>query len=177
LYAVGETASTGVHGANRLASNSLLECFVFGVRVSEQLSVNSEQLPVNDEPLSASSEYPEANGFQSSELVSNIHFSLRSLVWQAAGICRQKAEMERALAQIQAWQQELTSLKSYDRLWVETSNMADFAYLLVRSALFRTESRGAHYRLDYPDPDPDWQRHTVIQGQEISRQPLEVTKV
>ena len=55
------------------------------------------------------------------------------------------------------------------RLWIETRNLADYVYLLMRSALFRTESRGAHYRLDFPDTDDAWRVHTLIEGQDIRR--------
>jgi len=172
LYALGETASTGVHGANRLASNSLLECFVFGVRLAESVIKDQIDLQVD---LQALIDYPQVLDpvpeiFNAQTQA--IKDALRSLVWQSAGICRQKAELEQALTQIQAWRQELVNLKSYTRLWVETNNLADFAYLLVKSALFRTESRGAHFRLDYPDPDPTWQQHTLIHAEEISRSPL-----
>ena len=76
-----------------------------------------------------------------------------------------------ALIQISAWQTELAELAEPSRLWIETRNLADYAYLLMRSALFRTESRGAHYRADFPDTDPSWQLHTIIEGQEIRRSP------
>ncbi len=95
------------------------------------------------------------------------------MVWQAAGICRIEEDMQVSLEQIQTWQQSLNELQNKERLWIETRNLADFAYLLVRSALFRTESRGAHYRIDYPNTLPEWQAHTVIHNSEIYREALE----
>lgn len=174
LYAVGETASTGVHGANRLASNSLLECFVFGARLAESVRTLLTQeitLPV----LENNKRQEVENAFSANETESaNLQMlksALQELTWQAAGICRSGAELELALLQIQAWQQEIMQKRHRDRLWVETRNLIDFAYLLVKSALFRTESRGAHYRIDYPNLDPSWQAHTVIQAEHIYLSP------
>nr|WP_026103520.1 L-aspartate oxidase [Pseudanabaena sp. PCC 6802] len=172
LYAVGETASTGVHGANRLASNSLLECFVFGARLAERvrdlLEVSEFPAPVNLANLDLDLLDRQADREEIGRL-QMLKSSLQELTWQAAGICRSGAELETALSQIQVWRQEITAKKYSDRLWVETRNLMDFAYLLVRSALFRSESRGAHYRIDYPQIDPEWQVHTVIQFEEIWR--------
>jgi L-aspartate oxidase len=166
LYAVGETASTGVHGANRLASNSLLECFVFGERLAEKVS--SQQTQIFDIPKAIAPNLEERGN---SATIQNIKSAIQNLSWQAAGICRVQSELEIALAQIYIWQAELTNLAEPSRLWIETRNLTDYAYLLMRSALFRTESRGAHYRSDFPDTDPMWQLHTIIEGQEIRRSP------
>jgi L-aspartate oxidase len=166
LYAVGETASTGVHGANRLASNSLLECFVFGERLAEQ--VCSQQTQIFNVPKAIA---PKLEDHAHSATIQQIKSGIQNLSWQAAGICRVQSELEIALAQISAWQVELAELAEPSRLWIETRNLADYAYLLMRSALFRTESRGAHYRADFPDTYPSWQLHTIIEGQEIRRSP------
>jgi L-aspartate oxidase len=164
LYAVGETASTGVHGANRLASNSLLECFVFGERLAKK--VCSQHHQIIETPTAI---YPQLSQHNNLETIQNIKSAIQNLSWQAAGICRVEADLEIAIAQITAWQDDLKQLAETSRLWIETRNLADYAYLLVRSALFRTESRGAHYRSDFPDTDPNWQFHTVIRGEEIGR--------
>jgi L-aspartate oxidase len=99
--------------------------------------------------------------------IATIRQELRELTWRSAGICRNAEDLQQAIAQIQDFQQEIVNLRSQTRLWVETRNLIDFAYLLVKSALFRTESRGAHYRLDYPNTEIDWQVHTVIHDQDI----------
>jgi L-aspartate oxidase len=174
LYAVGEAASTGVHGANRLASNSLLECFVFGARLAESVRILLAQETAS--PALESVRWQEVeNAFSATEIentnLQTIKSALQELTWQAAGICRSGTELELALSQIQAWQQEIVQKKYSDRLWVETRNLIDYAYLLVKSALFRTESRGAHYRIDYPNLDPNWQAHTVIQAEQIYLSP------
>ena len=174
LYAVGESSSTGVHGANRLASNSLLECFVFGVRLAEKVAQDmmqhkSEQTCDSQIDFSIDTlNFPDINATDASQdRIATIRQELRELTWRSTGICRNAEAMETAIVQIQNLQQEISTLRSKTRLWAETHNLIDFAYLLVKSALFRTESRGAHFRLDYPDTVSTWQLHTVIHGQEI----------
>ncbi|MEQ9371647.1 MAG: L-aspartate oxidase [Coleofasciculus chthonoplastes F3-SA18-01] len=181
LYAVGETASTGVHGANRLASNSLLECIVFGAQLREltpDRSILTQELG-SISPLTLSDEATKTDKM----LV--MQDQLKRLVWQSAGICRSAQKLERAIAQVEVWQSEFATLPLSQQLrdltphktvqldvpnadylvrtWGETSNLLDIAYLILKSALFRTESRGGHYRLDYPQPDPNWQMHTLVQ--------------
>ncbi len=179
LYAVGETASTGVHGANRLASNSLLECIVY----AQQLS-NLTIEPVTTDNVSQSVQVIEANF--PIEVVTKIREELPVLVWQSAGICRTQKVLEDAIAKIQAWRMQLRSLpwnqyleelspsqtieftapeaEANLRMYGETLNLLDIAYLILQSAVFRTESRGGHYRLDYPETDPSWQVHTLVIG-------------
>ena len=104
--------------------------------------------------------------------VTSFHaYETGNLSWQAAGICRVQSDLEAAVAQILTWQAELAQLAEPSRLWIETRNLADYAYLLMRSALFRIESRGAHFRSDFPDTDPNWQLHTIIEGLKIRRSP------
>ena len=174
LYAVGETASTGVHGANRLASNSLLECIVFGSQFSK-----IELLPAfkTSTSLHNSCSLPELKP-------NSLRQDLQRLVWQSAGICRTEEILESALTQIKIWQDDFSSLPlsqlllnlsplqavdfdradSYQTLqtWAETYNLLDIAYLILKSAVFRTESRGGHYRLDYPQSSLKWQIHTLV---------------
>jgi L-aspartate oxidase len=114
-----------------------------------------------------------------------LRFELRQLMWQSAGICRQQDVLENAIATLDSRRQEFAALPlsqyllnltpvdtvRFDlpdadrqlRLWGETYNLLDVAYLILKSAAFRTESRGGHYRLDYPQPDPNWQVHTLVQ--------------
>lgn len=169
LYAVGESSSTGVHGANRLASNSLLECFVFGDRLAERVSQELIQTKYQNLDFSNNNEiYFESETNQDRQnRISSIRQELRDLTWKSAGICRDGFALEEAIKQIQTFQQEIITLQSHTRIWVETRNLIDFAYLLVKSAQFRTESRGAHFRLDYPNTESAWQVHTVIHRQEI----------
>jgi L-aspartate oxidase len=190
LYAVGETASTGVHGANRLASNSLLECIVFGAQVTDihnRVARMKGQDGAADEqstPVQLSLSKSEWEHQQTQ--LETIRQQLPRLVWQSAGICREQASLETAIATIESWQQDfaalpltifLTNLHPQQtaslnfpnlepqlRLWAETRNLLDVGYLILKSAAFRTESRGGHYRLDYPQTDPEWQFHTLIQN-------------
>ncbi len=189
LYAVGETASTGVHGANRLASNSLLECIVFGAQMAH---LKDEVTTIEHEVKAAKFSFHPLTftladsdwQIQQTQLKA-LREKLPRLVWQSAGICREQSVLIEAIATVESWQQDFAALPlsqfllvlrpnepvKFDipdaekqmRLWAETRNLLDVAYLILKSAVFRTESRGGHYRLDYPQPDPDWQVHTLVQ--------------
>ena len=188
LYAVGENASTGVHGANRLASNSLLECLVFGAQLKEL----SPQ-PLGDIPKQAPKN--EVVSLKDTEAVTHWLTEHRSaigqLLWQSAGISREANQMNTALKQLEQWQTEFEALSltremkgigdcavyslpnqlTIDkfRLWTETRNLLTVATLVLKSALFRTESRGGHYRSDYPQTDIQWQVHTIIQEDSLQQ--------
>ena len=109
--------------------------------------------------------------YQSLKTIATIKANIQNLTWQAAGICRTQTELETALTQINQWRSQIAQLHQsslpLSRISIETRNLADYAYLLMRSALFRTESRGAHYRLDCPESDRLWQAHTIIKSEEI----------
>lgn len=181
LYAVGETASTGVHGANRLASNSLLECIVFGTQFGAIATVN----PPAGFPPEQRTDLPSIATVPSPD-VAHWRERLPHLVWQAAGICRDAVTLQGAISQIQAARATLQTLPIQHMMeqlqpgmtwtldhpeaiaavqqWVETRNLLDVARPLLESALFRTESRGGHYRTDHPTPNPAWECHTLVQG-------------
>ncbi|MEG3911308.1 L-aspartate oxidase [Microcoleus sp. w2-18bC1] len=185
LYAVGETASTGVHGANRLASNSLLECLVFGAQMGLlQLEDGISEAFANQ--FEAGEIWEKSISERDIEAIERLRVELRNLVWQSAGICRGQRDLERAIVQLEIWRQEFALLplsqtldnlqpgqiidfspaeaqnSSILRNWGEVGNLLDIGYLIVKSAAFRTESRGGHYRVDYPLTDPDWCSHTLI---------------
>ncbi|EAZ92979.1 L-aspartate oxidase [Crocosphaera chwakensis CCY0110] len=187
LYAIGETASTGVHGANRLASNSLLECLVFAAQLSK-LNVTS---PV---PMKKTAELVMNNQQQWEQeipKIREIRQALPQLMWQSAGISRSQTVLEAAIAQVRLWQQQVksfsmsepilnlspnqsikfeeTTAQSYLRTCVETLNLLDIAYLILKSALFRTESRGGHYRQDYPQSSDQWEKHTLVYNHHWSK--------
>ncbi len=180
LYAVGEVASTGVHGANRLASNSLLECIVFGTQMAD-ICLEADPLKAPQVTLPLESKTVPADD-SSQQALAKLHDQIPPLVWQYAGICREQEGLELAIAQVQVWRQEFASLpcskffqnllptqvvtpdnEQHLRLWGETRNLLDVAYLILKSAAFRTESRGGHYRVDYPQVESDWQVHTMVQ--------------
>jgi L-aspartate oxidase len=185
LYAVGETASTGVHGANRLASNSLLECIVFGAQMSRLKLEDSINIEI--EPLSSDRfEINPSDYSQEYKYLQELRSEIPRLVWQSAGICREQSSLDKAVSTIESWCKEfanlqlskfLSSLKppnsaSFESsdaqklllLWTQVRNLLDIANLILKSAAYRTESRGGHYRLDYPQSTPEWQVHTLIQN-------------
>lgn len=188
LYAVGETASTGVHGANRLASNSLLECVVYASGLAK-LRPNSHTTVPTPQTVEVFTDWN-----QELDLVRSIRKQLPELMWQSAGICRTAEIMNTAIAKVAYWRSQMEGLKLYQytigmsakqqinfsqpeagsqlKLYAETLNLLDIGYLILKSAAFRTESRGGHYRLDYPDVSPNWQEHTVIKGEQWQRLPL-----
>lgn len=145
LWAAGEVSSTGVHGANRLASNSLLEALVFGARVAVDIrgvagaAVNPTRarLGVRQSPAPRHRD-------GDAPLVAD----LRAEMWRRAGLVRDAAGLEEALARIEGWRKNASGLGG------ETRNLLDVAMLVTRAALARRESRGGHYRSDYPKPDP-----------------------
>jgi L-aspartate oxidase len=181
LYAVGETASTGVHGANRLASNSLLECLVFGAQLAH--------LEIHEAATDSIAQFTTKSvaPILSSDLekIQALRAELPKLVWQAAGICREAGILERAIAQVKTWKQEFAQLSLTQTLenlqplnvlffpdpdaeatlkaWGELYNLLDIANLILKSAHFRTESRGGHYRSDYPQSSSNWEVHTLVQ--------------
>jgi L-aspartate oxidase len=192
LYAIGETASTGVHGANRLASNSLLECLVYGAQMAKlQYTNTSIDLPVSSEKI----EFSLPSDWQEQyDRIKEIKTQLPDLVWQSAGICRDGQRLDQALSQVEAWHQTFLNLPlsqtlltlqpqqtiqfdhtiepSQLRTWGETCNLLDIGYLILKSSAFRQESRGGHYRQDYPETNPSWQVHTLTQGSQTWKAPL-----
>ncbi len=207
LYAIGEVANTGVHGANRLASNSLLECLVFADRLREWEQEKGERRKekgksgVGSAPANnpgAATQTPSAASFLSflssdCPILTHLRQQIPQLVWQSAGICRDRATLVAAIEQVTQWRVQYQQLGMSQalgkrqpaqsialavgagevvRLWAEVGNLLDVAYLLLKSALFRTESRGGHYRADFPSTDPAWQVHTIVQGQDWSTAPV-----
>ena len=184
LYAIGETANTGVHGANRLASNSLLECLVFAsqLRHLEVNPVDTMYSPL-PEKIVATDWNEEIKQFE------NIREQLPKVVWEGAGICRTQAGLDGAIAKINAWRGQLASLNISQyilnltpsqpyrlespskeqqlRIAAETLNLLDIGYLILKSAAFRKESRGGHYRLDYPNSFSEWEAHTLLKGEKL----------
>jgi L-aspartate oxidase len=152
LWACGEVASSGVHGANRLASNSLLEGLVFGARVADAILASPQ-------PRAVAVTVPMlADGLEwrwratDSILIGG----LRDLMWREVGLARNHNGMRAALKQIARYAERLETLVG------EAANMLLVARLLTTAALARLESRGAHYRTDYPETREEQRRHTVL---------------
>lgn len=153
LYALGETACTGLHGANRLASNSLLECLVLSHNAAEDFKSRAEELAVDFEEVPA---WKQENNRNPDELivVSHMWDEIRRLMWNYVGIVRTNRRLERALHRLETIQNEIKEYYSSFRTHPdieELRNIALVAELTVRCAMKRKESRGIHYSLDYPD--------------------------
>ena len=160
LYAAGEVACTGVHGANRLASNSLLEGLVFGARAgraaAEDHAGGSTCAPV-DAPGEMVADAPQQTDarLRSGEIALAVRKRVRRLMWERVGILRQHSSLERAL-----WEFEQIARAP---LGHASRNFLTVATLIARSALWREESRGAHFRIDYPARDDErWLVHSII---------------
>ena len=154
LYACGEVASTGVHGANRLASNSLLEGLVFGERVARQLVH-----PVAGGPPSSGRlvRFPWPRGAGRDD-VRGAADRVRDLLWEDVGIVRSGSGLRSALDELAGLRQSTEPSRLAD-LPGPGANAVLLASLIARAALTRTESRGAHYRSDFPRPRPEWRLH------------------
>ncbi|MBZ5507058.1 MAG: L-aspartate oxidase [Acidobacteriia bacterium] len=156
LYAAGEAACTGVHGANRLASNSLLEGLVFGARAGHAMRNEkaSGKTAAKDagQPVAASAPNSDAEHF--------IH-SIQQLMWDKVGIVRSRQSLMEALERLQTSTMETPAPTS--RRACEARNIHTAALLITRSALARLESRGAHYRTDYPEhEDAKFKKHSIV---------------
>jgi L-aspartate oxidase len=191
LYAVGEVACTGVHGANRLASNSLMECLVFArrlrnIRLGEPFCCEAGEAPdlaLANQPL------PEPERIQ--RQIAN----LRQLCWQVAGVERKGPMLSAALGEVRRRRSELEAepllrsihdhvpgqslelsavTASGSRLLHDLRQRLVLAELLIEAACFRSESRGGHFRTDAPAPQPFWRRHSLQRrGQRIHTEPVD----
>ncbi len=161
LFAAGETACTGVHGANRLASNSLLECVVFGERAVDAVARYLKETPFT--PLSEVTVPAYAEQLQESGLRETV----RELMWESAGVIRGKQDLERALFAFSSMEKSLKP--SLDLEYFEVRNLLEVGKLTLRAALAREESRGAHYRKDFPAKNDElWHKHLVFRGEAMS---------
>jgi L-aspartate oxidase len=162
---VGETAHTGLHGANRLASNSLLECCVFAQRLFLHLSERRELW--ESRPISPVPDWNPGRAVKSDEavVISQNWDEIRRLMWNYVGIVRSKKRLERAFNRMQLLNREIEQYY-WDFLLtpdlIELRNIAVVATAVIRSAMARRESRGLHYTLDYPQPVEAERKDTLI---------------
>ncbi|PTO63463.1 L-aspartate oxidase [Vibrio splendidus] len=156
LYAIGEVSYTGLHGANRMASNSLLECVVYAWAAAKDIVENIDQSQLCAE-LPAWDESQVTNSDEEVIIQHNWH-ELRLFMWDYMGIVRTDKRLERAMRRIQMLQQETHEYYSYFKVsnnLLELRNLLQVAELMVRCAMQRKESRGLHYTLDYPELEKD----------------------
>ncbi len=151
LYAIGETSFTGLHGANRLASNSLLECLVFASSAAEDILPNlKENMGTIEIPAWDESQVTDSD---EDVIISHNWDELRRFMWDYVGIVRTNKRLQRAQHRVDLLQQEITEYYSnykVSRDLLELRNLALVSDLIIRSAARRKESRGLHYTLDYP---------------------------
>ena len=165
LYACGEAACSAVHGANRLASNSLLDTLVFARRL---VGSSLGQAPVSEETPSDADgillkRVPDRAPVCATMPALNLE-NLQDLTWRNAGINRNGSRLLLSARILNLWQRAMPS--PADRASWELSNMVLLARLMVESALLRQESRGSHYREDFPETCPEWEQHVVLTQEE-----------
>jgi L-aspartate oxidase len=162
LYAAGECTMSGLHGANRLASNSLLECFVFGETAAADILANWDQFTAPP----AVRDWDESRVTDSDEevIIKQNWTEIRRFMWNYVGIVRSTKRLERAAHRIKLLNEEVEDYYGHFRVTsdlIELRNLLQSAELIVKSALQRHESRGLHYTLDYPETQAD-ARDTVL---------------
>lgn len=167
LLVCGEVACTGVHGANRLASNSLLEALVFAHRAVEALKSQSRQL--RNETIPPVPDWNDRGLFNIEEwvVIEHDHREIQQIMWDLVGIVRSNARLLRARRRLGLIRDEIEEYFRRTALTlelIELRNLAESALLIVESAIIRKESRGLHYTTDYPDPDDTlWLRDTLLE--------------
>jgi fumarate reductase (CoM/CoB) subunit A len=189
LYAAGEV-SGGVHGANRMGGNALVEIIVFGARAGRYAAEYAKRADwIEPEEAPIKEEHDRLYGFFRSEGVApkTVMDKIATFMAQYVGVGRTGTDLMKALSEIESLRADvLPKLRAPQGLrfnigWIEAIQvpyMVDVAEMIIRSALFRTESRGAHYREDYPETDPKWLKHTRIKKNlELSTVPVIITKL
>lgn len=159
LWAAGEVTSSGLHGANRLASNSLLEGLVFGARAGHGASAAALQMP--DQFTALPLHNPALEQPLEPLVLSDIRNSLKSLMWRAVGVQRGRDSLLEAAITIDGWHHYVLSRQFADPDGWELQNMLTVARVMVQAALDREESRGVHLRMDFPVPNDDTGRHHI----------------
>jgi L-aspartate oxidase len=162
LYAAGETAATAVHGANRFPSNSLLEALVFGARAGKAMrnELKSPRAATPREKKAASQNGPVDAGIEDAIR------QIQDAMWKHVGVVRSRREVQEAIKALESLTPKLAHPRT--RRSHEAANLHTAGLLVARSALAREESRGAHYRIDYPaHDDKKFLKHSVIKGQSV----------
>jgi L-aspartate oxidase len=169
LFAAGEVTSSGLHGANRLASNSLLEGLVYGARAGETASVeilgedgdgHEFRVPAIGNPRTSDGNgagaVTENNGVLD---LADIRNSLRALMWRHVGVEREGGSLAEALETVEGWCRYVLPRQFAEPQGWQLQNMLEVARLMIRGAIERRETRGVHFRNDFPDTITDWRAH------------------
>ncbi|MDW8079293.1 MAG: FAD-binding protein, partial [Thermoguttaceae bacterium] len=160
LWAAGEVACSGMHGANRLASNSLLEALCFGAWVGEGASRLAAQVEDDFHVLPLAN--PRTTAPEDKLDLVDISNSLKALMWRHVGVVREERGLLEAKAQIEHWARYVLNRQFRTPAGWELQNRLTVAWLIIQAALARRETRGAHIRSDYPaSDDENWLRHIV----------------
>jgi L-aspartate oxidase len=162
LHAAGECACTGVHGANRLASNSLLEGLVYGARAARTLA--AERLHIASAP--ADPPEPMGDAAISSDPIDCVRKTVQTAMWRDVGVVRDGKRLKNVIAELESLREKI-SARTSRKTW-ETANIVDTGLLIARSALAREESRGAHYRTDFPEHRENFLKHSIIRQNKIT---------
>lgn len=173
LWAAGEATSSGLHGANRLASNSLLEGLVYGIRAGRQVT---EQIGDSSGAMLARPIRDAVDRGKSPPIdVEDIQNSLKSLMWRCAAVARNGNELDEALDSVDRWSRYVMLTEFESPIGWELQNMLAVSRMIIVSAQKRTESRGVHLRTDYPDSDDaNWRKHVCLRGNELFTCELQV---
>ena len=167
LWAAGEATSSGLHGANRLASNSLLEGLVFGLRAGACVSELALAEPDRFSAWPLESAPPAHSPRDEAINLDDVINSLSSEMWRDCGIERHAQGLESALQQVEFWDRYVGPMEFNQTKGWELQNMLLVSQLIIRAAMARTETRGVHTRSDYPDTNPDLAEHIVLEATEI----------
>ncbi|MFQ5862244.1 MAG: L-aspartate oxidase [Candidatus Brocadiales bacterium] len=159
LYACGETASTGLHGANRLGSNSLLECLVYGHTAGSEIANALRRNKHQVYPLKVKIEAKRQRGLN----LGDIRYALKSLMWRGVGVERDEKHLRDAVEEIGHWSEYVMDKEFHTPYGWELQNMLLLSRLITGSAQERKETRGVHYRSDFPSrDDKHWKRHITV---------------
>lgn len=176
LFAAGEV-SGGVHGANRLGGNALADTQVFGKRAGESAAKVASKTDFKENPEMVHEEKTRIESLIKEGSINPIEFknNLKKLMWEKVGIVRDEKNLNEALRQLQEMEKELNNLKVENKAQYNTElvtaleviNMVEIAILVVKSAILRRESRGAHFRSDFPESNDAWKRSIVLNKNKI----------
>ena len=178
LYAVGEVTYSGLHGANRMASNSLLECLVFSQAAAQNIA--NEIKPVKTQPMLQRWDESQVTDSDEDIVVAHNWDELRRFMWDYVGIVRTNKRLERALHRADLLKSEINEYYGNYKVspdLLELRNLVVVADLIIRSALARKESRGLHFTLDYPETREEFRSPTILDPKQPSKSPAKLASI